>query len=185
MRVIGDNGDQLGIMDPRDAFDLARERGFDLVEVAPDAKPPVCKIMDYGRFKYEESKRNAPKPKSELKTITLRPKTGEHDLETKLNQARRFLYRGDKVRFEVRMKGREKSRPEMWAAQLNELIQKLSDISTVTQRPQPDGKGIAAIVEPLKHIIKKPTPKADGTPEDEDEPDEPDDDDDDDDDTPA
>ncbi len=186
--VISDTGERLGIMPPLEAFNLARERGLDLVEVAPDARPPVCKVMDYGRFRYQESKRSAPKTRSEMKTITLRPKTGEHDIEVKLNQARKFLVRGDKVRFEVRMKGREKSRPEMWANQLSSLLDRLKDMSTITQRPQPDGKGISAVVEPLKHIIKKPEPKADGSmPDDDDEPDETldvdlDDDDDDDDD---
>ena len=136
------------MMTPYEACNIARERGLDVVEVAPDARPPVCKIMDYGRFLYEESKRSAPKPKHELKTITLRPKTGEHDLQTKINQATKFLERGDKVKFQMRMRGRERVRPEMWVRQLQELIDRLSDISTCTQTPRDDGKAISAIVEP-------------------------------------
>ncbi len=181
--VIANDGERLGIMPPLDAFNIARERGLDLVEVAPDARPPVCKIMDYGRFKYQESKRTAPKPKSEMKTITLRPKTGEHDLETKLNQARKFLLRGDKVKFEVRMKGREKSRPEMWAARLSELIGRLGDVSVITQRPGPDGRGISAMLDPLK--TNKPPVRAANEPDEDDEDMDIDDDDDDDDDDEA
>lgn len=150
VRVISETGEQLGIMHPQEAVSIARDRGLDLVEVAPDARPPVCKIMDYGKLRYEQSKRAAPKPKFELKTITLRPKTGEHDLQTKLSHARKFLGKGNKVRFQVRMRGRERAKPGMWADQLDEILARLKDIAVVTQRPSVDGRGIFAMVEPIK-----------------------------------
>ena len=137
-------------MPPARALEIAEERGLDLVEVAPNARPPVCKIADYGRMRYEETKRATAKPRREVKTITLRPKTSGHDLETKLRHARKFLERGDKVRFQVRMRGRERAKPDLWAQQLVELLQQLSDISVVTQPPRPEGRGITAIVEPLR-----------------------------------
>ena len=151
----------MGIMHPQEALNVARDRGLDLVEVAPDARPPVCKIMDYGKLRYEQSKRSAPKPKFEVKTITLRPKTSDHDLQTKLKHARKFLEKGNKVRFQVRMRGRERARPGMWADQLTEILEQLKDVAVVTQRPSVDGRGIFAMVEPTN----KPAPKAKPTKE--------------------
>jgi translation initiation factor IF-3 len=148
-------------MTPLQANDLARDRGLDLVEVAPEARPPVCKIMDYGKLRYDQTRRKAPKKKYDIKTITLRPKTGEHDLQTKLNQARKFLLRGDKVRFQVRMRGRERARPQMWAEQLMEVLARLNDISVITQRPSQEGRGIFAMVEPLKASERKEEPSSD------------------------
>ena len=136
-------------MSPEQAMIIARDRGLDLVEVAPDARPPVCKILDYGKMRYEMSKRPTNKPKTDIKTITLRPKTGEHDLQTKLRNARKFLEKGNKVKFQVRLRGRERARPDMWAAQLMEVLERLSDIATITQRPQPEGRVISAMVEPI------------------------------------
>lgn len=159
IRVISETGEQLGIMAPGDALRIAQERGLDLVEVASDARPPVCKIMDYGKLRYDQSRRKVPKPKYEIKTITLRPKTGEHDLETKLRQARKFLERGDKVRFQVRMRGRERARPGMWADQLMAVMARLSDIAVVVQRPAQEGRGIFAMVEPTKSR-ERPPPKS-------------------------
>ncbi len=137
-------------MTPYEANNIARDRGLDLVEVAPEARPPVCKIMDYGKMRYQVTKRSAPKPKNEIKTITLRPKTSEHDLQTKLKHARRFLDKGDKVRFQVRLRGRERARPDLWAGKLNGILDRLLDIAVITQRPQMDGRGISAMVEPIK-----------------------------------
>jgi len=136
-------------MSPEQAMIIARDRGLDLVEVAPAARPPVCKILDYGKMRYEMSKRPTNKPKTDIKTITLRPKTGEHDLQTKLRNARKFLEKGNKVKFQVRLRGRERARPDMWAAQLMEVLERLSDIATITQRPQPEGRVISAMVEPI------------------------------------
>jgi translation initiation factor IF-3 len=148
--VISETGEQMGVMHPRDAMDIARERGLDLVEVAPDARPPVCKILDYGKMRYEKSKRTTPKAKSEIKTITLRPKTGEHDLQTKLTHARKFLARGDKVRFQVRLRGRERARTDLWCANLEKVMERLADVAVITQRPRHEGRAITAFCEPLK-----------------------------------
>jgi translation initiation factor IF-3 len=137
-------------MTPDEALAIARDSGLDLVEVAPDARPPVCKILDYGKMRYEHSKRAKPKPQTEIKTITLRPKTGEHDLQTKLKNARKFLARGSKVKFQVRLRGRERARPDMWAAQLSVILERLNDVAVVTQAPQPEGRVISAMVEPIR-----------------------------------
>ena len=153
--VISETGERLGIMHPRQAVDIARERGLDLVEVAPDARPPVCKILDYGKMRYEKSKRATPKAKNDMKTITLRPKTGEHDLKTKLTHARKFLERGDKVRFQVRLRGRERARTDLWCEQLIQIMERLSDIATVVQHPRNEGRAISALVEPNKKAISK------------------------------
>ena len=150
MRVISDTGEQLGIMSPFEANNIARDRGLDLVEVAPEARPPVCKIMDYGQLRYQQTKRAAPKPKFEVKTITLRPKTSEHDLETKLKHVRKFLEKGDKVRFQVRLRGRERARPDLWIEKLNNILARIEDVAVVIQRPQMEGRGISAMVEPGK-----------------------------------
>jgi translation initiation factor IF-3 len=137
-------------MTPDEALAIARDSGLDLVEVAPEARPPVCKILDYGKMRYEHSKRAKPKPQTEIKTITLRPKTGEHDLQTKLKNARKFLARGSKVKFQVRLRGRERARPDMWAAQLSVILERLNDVAVVTQAPQPEGRVISAMVEPIR-----------------------------------
>jgi translation initiation factor IF-3 len=134
IRVIGPEGEQLGIMTPDEGRDIAQEAGLDLVEVAPKAIPPVCRIMDYGKFRYETSKKES-KSKSarvELKTITLRPKTDTHDLETKLNQARKFIEGGDRVKFVMRMR----------------IVRALADVSVSTSPPQLEGRTVTTTVEP-------------------------------------
>ncbi len=150
IRVIGAEGEQLGIMSPDEARDIANESGLDLVEVAPRAVPPVCKIMDYGRFRYEQSKKasSAKAAKVEVKTITLRPKTDTHDLDTKISQARAFIERGDRVKFVMRLRGRENAHKELWFGKMDTIINALLDISTCTQRPRDEGRTITALIEP-------------------------------------
>ena len=148
--VIDEEGTQLGVMPPDRGREIAAEKGLDLVEVAPSARPPVCRIMDYGRFRYEQRKRHKKQHQVQTKMIKLRPKTDPHDLETKLRHARRFLEGGDRVRFVVRMRGRERSVTERWKVQLHELVQKLDDIGVVTARPQLEGGAVCATVEPRK-----------------------------------
>jgi translation initiation factor IF-3 len=150
IRVIGPEGEQLGIMTPDEGRDIAQEAGLDLVEVAPKAIPPVCRIMDYGKFRYETSKKES-KSKSarvELKTITLRPKTDTHDLETKLNQARKFIEGGDRVKFVMRMRGREASHLNMWIEKMNGIVRALADVSVSTSPPQLEGRTVTTTVEP-------------------------------------
>ena len=108
------------------------------------------KFMAYGQLRNPQTKRAAPKPKFEVKTITLRPKTSEHDLETKLKHVKKFLEKGDKVRFQVRLRGRERARPDLWIEKLNKILASIEDVAVVIQRPQMEGRGISAMVEPAK-----------------------------------
>lgn len=154
--VVDEAGEKLGLMSPDEARRIAFERGLDLVEVAPNARPPVCRIMDYGRFKYEQRKRAKKQHQISTKIIKLRPKTDPHDLETKLRHARRFLENGDRVRFVVRMRGRERAVTDRWVRSLQELTAKLEDIGVVTGRPQLEGGGVTTTVEPRKTTADKP-----------------------------
>lgn len=157
--VIDDSGEQLGVMSPEEGRRIADEKGLDLVEVAPGARPPVCKIMDYGRYRYEQRKRTKKQHQIQTKIIKMRPKTDQHDLETKLRHARRFLEGGDRVRFVVRMRGRERAVTERWVAQLNQLIAKLEDIGVATGRPAVEAGGVTTTVEPRK-VPQKDSPPA-------------------------
>ena len=152
--MIGADGEKLGEMSPDEAVRIAAEQDLDLVEVAPMARPPVCRIMDYGKFRYEQSKKTKQTSKVEVKTLTLRPKTDTHDLQTKLKHARKFLEKGNHVRFVVRMRGRERSHTDRWIQQLEALLAELKDLGQVTTSPQNDGRVILAVVEPLQ----KPQP---------------------------
>jgi translation initiation factor IF-3 len=157
--VIGENGESLGLMTPDEGRRVAYEQGLDLVEVAPNARPPVCKIMDYGRFRYEQRKRTKKQHQTETKIIKLRPKTDPHDLETKLRHARRFIEDGDRVRFVVRMRGRERAVTERWVSQLNSLIDQLKDVATVIGPPTLEGGGVTATIEPRRGAAEKPAEK--------------------------
>lgn len=152
--VIDENGQSLGVMSPEEGRRIAYEQGLDLVEVAPGARPPVCKIMDYGRFRYEQRKRQKKQHQTQTKIIKLRPKTDPHDLETKLRHARRFLEAGDRVRFVVRMRGRERAVTDRWVSQLAELIDQLKDVATVTGAPAIEGGGVTATIEPRKAPVR-------------------------------
>ncbi|MCC6623962.1 MAG: translation initiation factor IF-3 [Deltaproteobacteria bacterium] len=148
IRVIGPDGDQLGILTPDEGRRIAGELGLDLVEVAPDARPPVCRIMDYGKFRYETSKKTKPQKTAKLKTIKLRPKTGDHDLETKLNHARKFLEEGDRVRFVMRLRGRENAYIDRWCDALTKDLEALADAGSMSVRPRAEGKAIVAQIDP-------------------------------------
>jgi translation initiation factor IF-3 len=148
IRIIGADGEQLGIMSPEEGRTLAEERGLDLVEVAPEARPPVCKIMDYGKFKYEISKRTKPQKTAKLKTIKLRPKTDGHDIETKFNLARKFLADGDRVKFVMRLRGREAAYVDRWCTSLSKALELLSDAGAVSLVPQKEGRAVVAQVDP-------------------------------------
>ncbi|MFT7581839.1 MAG: translation initiation factor IF-3 [Myxococcota bacterium] len=135
-------------MTPDEARRVAQEEGFDLVEVAPEARPPVCRIMDYGKYRYEISKRTKPQRTAKLKTIKLRPKTSEHDLETKFNQARKFLAEGDRVKFVMRLRGRENAYIERWCAALITDLEALDDAGHMSLRPRAEGRAIIAQYDP-------------------------------------
>ena len=137
-------------MSPDEAREIAYAQGLDLVEVAPDARPPVCKIMDYGRHKYDASKRKtATKSKeTKIKTIKLRPATDEHDLDFKLKNARKFLEEGNKVKFMMRLRGRENAVTDRWVTKLVEVLAELNDVGTAQGRPQGEGRMIVLMFEP-------------------------------------
>lgn len=154
VRVIAENGDQLGIMSVKDAIAAAEKVELDLVEVSPNAKPPVCRLMDYGKFKYKEQKKEAEakKKRSEqtLKELRIRYRTDVGDLETKLKQAREFLAEGDKVKFSMRFKGREIMYIDLGRAKFEEIVNRLSDVATVFERSPIQGKQIYIILAPAK-----------------------------------
>jgi translation initiation factor IF-3 len=152
LRVIDSDGKQLGILPRGEALRLAEERSLDLVEVAPQAEPPVVKLMDFGKYQYERAKREREARKSrkeiEVKEIRLRPKTGEHDLAFKIRQARSFLESGAKVRVRIRFRGREITHPEVATKQMTRIAEDLSDVSTVEQTPGFEGHTILMILAP-------------------------------------
>lgn len=142
----------LGLLDTNEARRIAKEKDLDLVEVNPKARPPVCKIMDYGRFKYEEKKKanEAKKRQSqvELKEIKLRPKTDDHDIAFKVKHVRRFLEEGNKVKLTVRFRGREITHPETAQRQIDLIVEQIEDIGLVEQRSRQEGRTLMAILAP-------------------------------------
>jgi translation initiation factor IF-3 len=152
--LIDEEGNQVGIIPTRDALEMARQRGLDLVEVAPNAIPPVCRLMDYGKFRYEQSRKERESRKNqhvvELKEVRIRPKIDDHDLETKGRQAAKFLDHGDKVKMTVTFRGREMAHPDLGKALLDQLIEILRPHGTVEQLPRLEGRAMSVIMNPLK-----------------------------------
>jgi translation initiation factor IF-3 len=148
VRVIGADGEQLGVMTPEDALVVAREGGLDLVEVAATSRPPVCRIMDYGKYKYEQKKKNASKKShsATLKEVKLRPGTDQHDLNFKLNNARKFLMDGDKVKVTVMFRGREMVHTYRGREQLNEVLKQLDPIAKMESSPRMEGRFMSMIL---------------------------------------
>ena len=155
IRVISDEGEQLGVMTPSDALARAQEVGLDLVEVAPGSKPPVCRIMDYGRYKYERKKKMGKNKghTATLKEVKLRPRTDQHDLDFKLKNARRFLVDGDKVKVTVMYRGREMVHREFGYRQLEHVTELLSDIANVENPPRMEGRFLSMILVPNREAI--------------------------------
>lgn len=151
IRVISPEGEALGVMSPDEGRAEAKKHGMDLVEVSPHARPPVCRIMDYGKFKYEKKKQRSASKSSQptVKTVQMRPKTDDHDLETKLSRARRFLERGDKVKLVMRMRGRERAYPERWIEMMREHFHgALANFGRIASKPAQQGRVISMVVEP-------------------------------------
>ncbi|MEJ5364065.1 MAG: translation initiation factor IF-3 [Desulfosoma sp.] len=152
VRVIGADGSQLGIMSLQDALDAAREEGLDLVEVAPNADPPVCKIMDYGKFRYQQSKRSQEAKKKQtviqVKEVKLRPKTDEHDIQTKLRHIRRFLAQKDKAKVTVIFRGREIAFKDRGEMVLQKVLEELKDEVVVEMPPKMEGRNLVMILAP-------------------------------------
>jgi translation initiation factor IF-3 len=165
VRVIGADGSQLGVMPTHEALRIAEEGGFDLVEVSPKAVPPVCKIMDYGKFKYEQSKQQAKARKHQstvvLKEIKFRPKTDDHDFDTKVRHIRRFLQEGNKAKLVIIFRGREIVHPETGQAMLKAVVDACSDIAVVEQNPMMEGRRMLMVIAPRSGVIKSaPGPSA-------------------------
>jgi translation initiation factor IF-3 len=152
VRVVGADGEVLGILATAEAQKMAVEAGLDLVEVAPNVRPPVCKIMDFGKFKYEQKRKQTKSTKQhqqQLKEIRLRPKTGEHDIGFKVKQARTFLEGGDKVKVNVLFRGRENAHHEKGREILTQVISSLEDISKVEAMPRMDsGRSMSCVLTP-------------------------------------
>ena len=155
VRVIDAAGEQLGVISTRQAISLAEEDGLDLVEVSPTAKPPVCRIMDYGKYRYEQSKKQAEARKKqsvvELKEIKLRPKTEKHDLDFKIRNIRKFLGQNNKVKVTLRFRGREIVYADTLGREvLNKIAAELEDIATIVQTPMMEGRQMVMMVAPNK-----------------------------------
>ena len=159
VRVVAEDGSNLGVLTTEAALRRAQEVGLDLVEVNPKATPPVCKILDFGKYKYEEKKRAREAKRKqtvvEVKEIKLRPKTDDHDLDTKVRAARKFLEQGNKVKIVCRFRGREITHPERARMQLDYLISKLEDLANVEQRPIMEARTMAVLVAPKPIVFQR------------------------------
>jgi translation initiation factor IF-3 len=159
IRVIGEDGQMLGIMPTSEALRRAQEKGLDLVEVNPKAEPPVCKILDFGKFKYDEKKKakaaKIHQSRVEIKEIKLRPKTDDHDLDFKARAAHRFLSAGNKVKFTVRFRGREITHPEKAQEQLDWIVKALEDVANVEVRPMMEQRTMTLIMAPKPAVLQK------------------------------
>ena len=170
VRVVGADGQQVGIIETEKALEMAQQQDLDLVEVAPQANPPVCKIMDYGKFKYEQDirQREARKKQSNVvvKEMKMRPKIDTHDYETKKGHVVRFLRQGAKVKVTIMFRGRETARSELGRRLLDQLADDVSDIARVETPPKLDGRNMTMVLNPLKEaIVEKTRPEPRQKPE--------------------
>ena len=153
VQVIGSTGENLGIINTNKAISMAKEEGLDLIEIAPNAKPPVCKIIDIGKYKYDAQKKaNKAKKKQkkiELKEIKLRPVTETHDYNFKLKNAQKFLSKGDKVKFTIRFKGRELQHSNLGYNLMNKIQEDIKLVGKVEMNPKFDGKQMIMVIQPL------------------------------------
>lgn len=150
--MISKDGKQLGIMSPKEGLKLAEESGLDLVTVAPQANPPVCRIMDYGKFKYEQNKKEKEAKKKQktinVKEVKLRPNIEEHDFNTKLNNAKKFLQKGDKVKVTIMFRGREITHPELGRELCDKLAEGVQDVGKIEKKPKVEGKNMIMVLVP-------------------------------------
>ena len=164
VRVIGDDGGQLGVLQTHEALRIAEEKGLDLVEVSPKAMPPVCKIMDYGKFKYEDAKKRkeARKHQStiEYKEVKFRPKTDDHDFDFKVKNIRRFLGEGNKARLVVVFRGREIVHPETGQDMLRQVFEATNDVAMIEQAPLMEGRRMLMVIAPKAGAVKRDVPAA-------------------------
>ena len=160
MLVIGADGDRLGVMSVRQALQVAQQAGLDLVEVAPTAKPPVCRLLDYGRFKYEQTKKEREAKKHQrsnvLREIRFRPRIKDHDIEAKANLVLRLLDEGSKVRVTVIFRGREGTHPEIGWRHLRRIAELVKEQSAIERPPAAEGDNLVMILAPAKHLKEPP-----------------------------
>lgn len=152
VRVIGNNGDQLGVMSAKEALNIAEQNGFDLVKIAPQATPPVCKIMDYGKYKFELAKRDRETKKNQkvvnIKEIRLSPSIDTNDFNTKVNHAVKFIKSGDKVKVTVRFRGREVNHSSLGATLLEKFSEAISEVAVVEKGAKLEGKNMSMVIAP-------------------------------------
>jgi translation initiation factor IF-3 len=168
VRLIGPEGENIGVVDTQEALKIAQEAELDLVEVAPNASPPVCRVMDIGKFLYERTKKEKEARKAqvkvEIKEIRLRPKTNEHHRSFKVRDARRWLSSGMKVKVTIRFRGREITYPEIALNDLKEVAEELADVGVVEQKPNMEGRVMTMLIAPLKEVKKKTPSKSENKP---------------------
>lgn len=156
VRLVGDDGEQLGIVSLRDALAMAQERRVDLVEVSPTARPPVCRLMDYGKFKYEQAKRDRESRKKQkvvsVKELKMRPTIEDHDFEVKVRSAQRFLSEGDKVKCTMIFRGREIVHASLGQETLKKLAERVVDVAVVERPPRVEGRAMIMILAPKKGV---------------------------------
>ena len=152
VRLIGSNGEQLGLMSGKDAYERAKKEGLDLIEIAPNAAPPVCKIMDYGKYRYELARKEKEAKKKQkvfdVKEIRMSPKIDVNDINTKVNSARKFLTKGNKVKVTLRFRGREMAHMSTSTHLLTDFYEKLEDISSIEKEPKMEGRSISIVLAP-------------------------------------
>jgi translation initiation factor IF-3 len=155
IRLIGAAGEQVGVIETFQALQQAREAGLDLVEIAPNERPPVCRIMDYGKFKYQQKKGQKKHHEQQLKEVRLRPKTDDHDRQIKVNRAIKFLYKGDKVQFTMQFRGRERAHREIGSGIFRQILAGIQEYVKLERAPMMDGKNMVMIVSPIKAVLDK------------------------------
>jgi translation initiation factor IF-3 len=157
--VIGADGGKLGVLQTHEALRMAQEQGLDLVEINPKADPPVCKILDFGKYKYEEKKKQAQARRNQavvdIKEIKLRPKTDDHDINFKVKAARRFIEAGHKVKFTVRFRGREITHPEKAHEQIDIIVKALEDVANLETRPMMEARAMSVVLAPKPAIMQR------------------------------
>ena len=169
VRLLGPNGEQVGIVAIDNALRMAEEADLDLVEIAPNQRPPVCKLMDYGKFKYENDQKRREARRNQVQTVIkemkLRPKIDPHDYETKKGHVVRFLKAGDKVKITIMFRGREQSRPELGFRLLQRLAGDIDELGFVEAAPKQDGRNMTMVVAPHKRPVARAASPAENEPE--------------------
>jgi translation initiation factor IF-3 len=164
VRLIDDEGQQVGVLKTADALAFAQERELDLVEVAPDARPPVCRVLDYSKYKYEQAQKQKAARKHQtqinVREIKFRPKIAQHDYDTKKGHVERFLRHQDKVKVTIMFRGREQAHPERGRALLERLFEDIGELATIEQHPQQEGRNMHMLLAPSRQASARPRDEA-------------------------